>query len=292
MKAVVLAAGEGTRIRRVTHGAVPKELLPIENVPTIRFPIHTISLAGIKDILVVIAPKTKHDVVDTLRSGEALGVNLCYVVQEKYKGKNRGMGSAILSTKPWILKDEDFIVACGDSIVCDFSSKNPFNCLSPLLKIHSKFGPLASILLYPTVSDPSKFGVAKLKGLEEYEGNVYGEVEKLIEKPPSNVSQKFMLGGVNYTMAGYYIFKWKIFSYIVKTKPDMNNEVQITDSMELAIENRERICAVVHGPKKKNTSVDGAYYWDVGLPEEYKEANIRLSSLDLDSLMKRGEIVI
>jgi len=58
MKGVILAAGEGTRIRRVTYGAFPKELLPIGNVPTIRFPIEALRLVGVKDILIVIAPQT------------------------------------------------------------------------------------------------------------------------------------------------------------------------------------------------------------------------------------------
>jgi len=83
MKGVILAAGEGTRIRRVTYGAFPKELLPIGNVPTIRFPIEALKLAGVRDILVVIAPQTKHGIIDGLQSGERFGVHICYAVQEK-----------------------------------------------------------------------------------------------------------------------------------------------------------------------------------------------------------------
>ena len=98
MKGVILAAGEGTRIRDVTYGAIPKELLPIGNVPTIRFPIESLKLAGIKDIFVVISPNGKHSIVQGLKSGRRFGVNLCYVVQERNGNEPRGTGKAILST--------------------------------------------------------------------------------------------------------------------------------------------------------------------------------------------------
>jgi len=75
LKGVILAAGEGSRMKRmkrVTYGGFPKELLPIGRIPTIRFPIEAMKLAGIRDIIIVIAPQTKHGIIDGLQSGAHL----------------------------------------------------------------------------------------------------------------------------------------------------------------------------------------------------------------------------
>jgi len=287
MKGVILAAGEGTRIREVTYGAFPKELLPIGNVPTIRFPIEALKLAGVKDIMIVIAPQTKHGIIDGLQSGEKLGVNISYVVQEKNEEGITGLGPAILSARSWIGPGEDFVVACGDSIVCDFSSNNPMDCLKPLIDVHASNGAIATVLVYPTNSDPRRFGVVKFQRFSEENGVSYGELEGLIEKPSLEVAEKYKINGYHHILAGYYVFKPEIFSYIEKTKPGANNEVQITDAIELALENGEKVCAVVHARNKGN-DVFPCDYWDVGIPEDYKEANKRLMDANFERLMNSG----
>ena len=284
MKGVILAAGEGTRMQKVTYGAFPKELLPIGNVPTIRFPIEALRLAGINDILVVIAPQTKHGIIDGLQSGERFGVNICYIVQEKNQKGLTGLGRAIFSTRGWINANEDFVVACGDSILCDFSSNNPLDCLKPLLKVHSLMNAIATIVVYPTSLNPGRFGVVKFRRLYEDDGVLYGELENLIEKPGLEVAEAYALNGYYYIIAGYYAFKPKIFEYIEKTKPGVKNEVQITDAMALALENGEKVCAVVHGRNRGN-DIFPCDYWDVGIPEEYKAANKRLLEANLEQLM-------
>jgi len=284
IRGVVLAAGEGTRIRTVTYGAFPKELLPIGNVPTIRFPIEAMRLAGVEDIMIVIAPQTKHGIVDGLQSGERCGVNISYVVQEKNEHSPIGLGSAILSTRGRIQSGEDFVVACGDSILCDFSAGNPLDCLKPLIKVHKSTGAIATVMVYPTKVDPTRFGVVKFRSFHEENGVLYGELESLVEKPSLETAKRFRLNGFNYIAVGYYAFKPKIFSYIEKTKPGAKNEVQITDAMALALENGERVCAVVHG-RNKGKDIVPCEYWDVGIPEDYKEANKRLFDMNLDRLI-------
>lgn len=284
MKGMILAAGEGSRIRTVTYGAFPKELLPIGNVPTIRFPIEAIKLAGAKDIMIVIAPQTKHGIIDGLQSGEKLGVNISYVVQEK---GITGLGPAILSARSWIRHGEDFIVACGDSIVCDFSSNNPLDCLKPLVEVHTSNGAIATVLVYPIKADPTRFGVVKFQHLYEEGGILYGELEGLTEKPSLEVAKSCELYRYNHILAGYYVFKPEIFSYIEKTKPGAKNEVQITDAMQLALENGEKVLAVVHA-KNKGKDVFPCDYWDVGIPEDYKKANKRLMDANLELLMSSG----
>jgi len=283
-KGVVLAAGEGARIQRVTYGAYPKELLPIGNVPTIRFPIEALRLAGIEDVLVVIAPQTKHGIVDGLQSGERFGVNISYVVQERNQKSPRGLGPAILSTRRRLRSSEDFVVACGDSILCDFSSENPLDCLRPLIKIHRLTRAIATVVVHPAKADPRRFGVVKFRSYKEENGVLYGELEKLVEKPSLGTAKKFLLNGYNYIVAGYYAFKPEIFSYIEKTKAGAKNEVQITDAMALALENGEKVCAVVHG-RNNGKDLVPCEYWDVGIPEDYKEANMRLLDMNLDKLV-------
>lgn len=284
MKGVILAAGEGSRIKRVTYGAFPKELLPIGNVPTIRFPIEALKLAGIKDISIVIAPNTKHGIIDGLQSGQRFGVNLSYVVQERNKNGLTGLGQAILSAKRWINRNNDFVVACGDSILCDFSSKNPFDCLKPLLKVHLSKRALATMILYPTNFDVRRFGVAKFRRFRCEDEVWYGRLESLVEKPSLEIAETYKSNGFNYVVAGYYAFKPKIFSFIEKTKPGVKNEVQITDSIVMAMENGEKVYGVVHG-KNHGGKVRPCEYWDVGIPEAYKEANKRLLDVNLEQLL-------
>jgi len=288
MKGVILAAGEGTRIRRVTYGGFPKELLPIGNVPTIRFPMEALKLAGINDILVVIAPQTKHGIIDGLQSGKKFGVNICYVVQDDVANGLTGLGQAILSSRGWIKDNEDFVVACGDSILCDFSSNNPLDCLKPLLKVHSSMDAIATVVVHPTTLNPTRFGVVKFQRMREDGLILYGEVESLVEKPSLRVADAFKFNGHYYIVAGYYAFKPQIFSHIERTKPGAKNEVQITDAMALALENGEKVCAVVHG-KNKDNNVSPCDYWDVGIPEVFKEANKRLLEVNLERLISLRE---
>ncbi|MEJ2241414.1 MAG: sugar phosphate nucleotidyltransferase, partial [Candidatus Bathyarchaeota archaeon] len=159
MKGIIVAAGEGSRIKSVTYGAFPKELLPIGNVPTIRFPIEALKLADVKDISIVISANSKHGIIDGLQSGQRFGVNISYVVQEKGKNDLTGLGRAIYSARRWVNGGKDFVVACGDTILCDFTSTIPFNCLQSLVKVHDLHKPLATVLLYPMSSDVSRFGV-------------------------------------------------------------------------------------------------------------------------------------
>jgi len=287
MKGVILAAGEGSRIRTVTFGAFPKELLPIGNVPTIRFPLEALRLAEIRNVLVVIAPQTKHGIVDGLQSGRRFDMDVCYAVQERGEDLCSGVGAGILAAKGWV-GHEEFAVALGDTIICDFSNSNPLACIEPLIRVHRKDDSIATVLVHPIASDPRRFGVVKFRSYREENGTMVGELEGMIEKPDASVAKLFKANGYYYILAGYYVFKPSIFSYIEKTRPGARNEVQITDAMELAIEGGERVSAVVHA-RSKNGNLFPCEYWDVGIPEDYKEANRRLMDKSIDKwLMSEG----
>ena len=281
MKGVILAAGEGTRMKKVTYGGFAKELLPIGRIPTIRFPIEAMKLAGIKDIIVVIAPQTKHGIIDGLQSGARFGVNICYVVQEKAENAVTGLGEAILSVKNWIRQDEDFVVACGDSILCDFSSQNSFDCLKPLLRVHNLKKPLATLVVHPTSSDPTRFGLVKFRSLHDDNETFFGELEALIEKPSIELAKEYKANGYSYVSAGYYAFHSKIFNYIERTPLGAKNEVQITDAIALGLAQGENVWAVVNA-KNKGYNMSPCEYWDVGIPEDYMNACRRLLNMGKD----------
>ncbi len=281
MKGVILAAGEGARMKGATYGGYAKELLPIGRIPTIRFPLEAMKLAGIRDIIVVIAPQTKHGIIDGLQSGTRFGVNICYVVQEKEENAIAGLGRAILSAKEWMGQNEDFVVACGDSILCDFSSQNSFDCLKPLVRVHTLKTPLATMVVHPTNSDPTRFGVVQFHSLLDDSGAFFGEVKALVEKPSIELAEAYRTNGFNYVSAGYYAFNSKIFGYIEKTPLGAKNEVQITDAIALGMRNGEKVWAVVNA-KNKGSELSPCEYWDVGIPEDYMNACKRLLNMGGD----------
>jgi glucose-1-phosphate thymidylyltransferase len=280
LKGLILAAGDGSRIRKVTYGAFPKELLPIGNVPTIRFPLEALRLADINSVMVVIAPQTKHGIVDGLQSGRKFNMDICYIIQEKAENLSAGLGSAILTAKGWLL-NEDFAVALGDTILCNLFGNNPMDCLRPLVDVHRKTDSIATVLTYPTKEDPRRFGVAKLRNLSQQDDYLFGDVERLVEKPGDDLVSNLMTNGYYYAIAGYYIFKSSIFDYIEKTIPDKRNEVQITDAMQLAVENGQKVSAVVHA-RNHNGTLLPLSYWDVGIPEDYRKANATLLNENID----------
>jgi len=280
LRGLLLAAGEGSRIRKVTYGAFPKELLPIGNVPTIRFPLEALRLADINSVMVVIAAQTKHGIVDGLQSGRKFNMDLCYVIQEKGENLSGGLGSAILTARGW-LAGEDFAVALGDTIVCNLFGDNPMDCLKPLVEVHRRTHSIATVLTYPTKLDPKRYGVAKLRDLRRENGYMFGEVERLVEKPEDKVLSSLQTDGYYYVIAGYYIFNSSIFDYIEKTQPDKRNEVQITDAIQLAAENGQRVSAAVHA-RCHNGTLLPLEYWDVGIPEDYRKANVTLLNENID----------
>ena len=139
--------------------------------------------------------------------------------------------------------------------------------------------------MHPINSDPRRFGVVKFGRFREENGIMFGEIENMVEKPDASVAESFRQDGYSYVLAGYYVFKPSIFSYIEKTKPSVGNEIQITDAMELAIENGERVNAVLHA-KSKDGTLFPCEYWDVGIPEDYKEANRRLLDKTIDKWLR------
>ena len=211
-KAVVPAAGKGKRLEPLTL-SIPKEMIRVGTKPVIEHVLDGLKMGGIKDILIITGWK-KGAILDYVGSGERLGINAYYRVQEEQKG----IAHAIQHAKDWIGKDEDFVVTYGDNYF------KPDTVMKDVLKFHKEKGGAATLVLHP-IEDPRRFGVVKI----DESGKVIG----MIEKPTWEQAEEYKSNGVYYNIAGMIIVNAKVFEFIEKTTPGANNELQFTDSLEL-----------------------------------------------------------
>ncbi len=109
-----------------------------------------------------------------------------------------------------------------------------------MMKLHAEKKPIATILLFK-VKDTVGYGIAKFRGLE----NGYGLIEKVVEKPTQEEAEEYKLNNEFYALCGAYIFEPRMFDFIGKTRPGKKKEVQITDSIQLAIEKGEKVYGVI-----------------------------------------------
>ena len=239
MKGLIPAAGLGTRLRPITL-AIPKELLMIGDKAVIEYVIDAMKTVGITEITVVVGWR-KHAILDYLGSGKRLGVKISYVVQDE----RNGLAKAISSGKH-VINDESFLVVLGD----DFFYPKTF--LKEILEFHKKNNVDATIGV-AEVEDVSRHGIIK-----PGDNNT---IVDIVEKPAKEKAPS-KLGCM-----GVYIFKPVIFKAINKTKPGHKNEYQLTDSIQILIE---------QGYNVKYSKIDGEHI-DVGTLEDLRKANLRFS---------------
>lgn len=240
-KAVILAAGKGTRLRPLTL-AIPKEMIRVGTKPVIEHAINVLKAGGIEKILVIVGRK-KEAILDYLGSGERLGVDISYKIQEELKGT----AHAVYQGKDFV-GDEDFVVIYGDNYL------KPYEVMKEIVKFHEERGANATLVLHP-VKDPRRFGIVKI--------DVDKKVLGMIEKPTLVEAQPYKVGDNYFSIAGLLVLKPRIFGYIEKTKLGKENEVWLTDSIELMRRDGHKICAFVF---------KGVRY-DIGTFESLKEAD-------------------
>jgi glucose-1-phosphate thymidylyltransferase len=203
MKAVILAAGQGTRLRPVTL-TMPKPLVPVANQPLIAYAIHVLKNAGLTEIGIVV-----NDLSSPIRAqlggGESLGVKLDYIVQEQ----QLGLAHAVSLCHDFV-GDEPFCLLLGDNI---FQDK-----MEALIRDFPHSSAEAAITLIE-VSDPTRFGIAEI---------IDGKIARVVEKPKNPPS--------NLAISGAYLFKSSIFEAISKIKPSWRNELEITDAIQQVID--------------------------------------------------------
>ncbi len=202
MKAVILAAGQGTRLRPVTL-TMPKPLVPVANQPLITFAINVLKNAGLTEIGIVVNDLSS-PIVTQLRTGENWGVKLTYLVQQE----QLGLAHAVNITRDFV-GDEPFCVYLGDNI---FQDK-----MEAQLRAFPSSDAEAVIAL-GEVSDPTRFGIAQIEN---------GKLVKVVEKPKDPPS--------NLAIAGVYLFRKSIFDAIARIKPSKRGELEITDAIDTLI---------------------------------------------------------
>ena len=195
MKGIILAGGSATRLRPCTK-ITSKQLLPVYNKPMIYYPLNTLIKAGIKDILIIIAPDFAGNFLNLLGSGSEFGVRFTYEIQDKPKG----LADAFIIGGNFIGKD-DVTMILGDNIFEDDFSDDIKNFKSGG-KVFAK-----------EVSDPERFGVVEFDS-----NNKAISIEEKPSKPKSN-----------FAVTGLYIYDNRVVEAAKNVKPSVRGEIEITE---------------------------------------------------------------
>jgi glucose-1-phosphate thymidylyltransferase len=204
MKGVILAGGMGTRLHPATK-ITNKHLLPVYDKPMIYYPLTSLIDAGITDIMIITGPEFAGDFMRLLGSGEDLGVDLTYKIQDKASG----IAGALKLARDFILPDKYFVVILGDNIFTHGLNKEieAFSARS-LLR-----GVLIGGVVLKEVSNPEEYGVATV--------NDAAEVVRIVEKPKHPES--------NLCVTGVYFYPSSVFDMCEELTPSERNELEITD---------------------------------------------------------------
>jgi glucose-1-phosphate thymidylyltransferase len=205
MKALVLAAGKGTRLKPLTN-TVPKHLLPVGNKPILFHVLDYIKEAGIKDIGIVVSPDSGPYIEEAIGAGRGWGGQITFSVQPE----PLGLAHAVKVAQGF-LGDSPFLMFLGDNLIQE-------GIKGFLDEFHASDSD-ASILL-KEVPDPKAFGVAEL--------DPSGRVVHLVEKPKKPKS--------NLAVIGVYLFTAEIHKAIAQTKPSSRGELEITDAIQKLLE--------------------------------------------------------
>lgn len=235
-KAVIPAAGLGTRFLPATK-AVPKEMLPIVDVPMIQIIVEEAVRAGIQDVILVTARHksaiedhfdSNFELEETLdrRQKKALAdvsravSKLCNLISVRQKNP-LGLGHAVLQAAP-IVGDEPFAILLGDELMV---SEKP--SITQLTEVYERTGQSCVAVMEVPESDVSKYGI--VGGKADSPGLI--KVDRIIEKPSAASAPS------RFALPGRYVLDPKIFEYLREVRPGAGGEIQLTDGLEMLARN-------------------------------------------------------
>lgn len=249
MKGIVLAGGSGTRLYPITKG-VSKQLLPVYDKPMVYYPISTLMLAGIRDILLISTPQDLPAFRRLLGDGSDFGVRMQYAEQPSPDG----LAQAFIIGREFI-GDDSVCLVLGDNIfhgagftdllkkaVADASQKT------------SHAAPKATVFGY-WVSNPERYGVAEF----DKDGNCIS-IEEKPQKPKSN-----------YAVVGLYFYPNKVVDIAAQVKPSVRGELEITSVNQAFLE---------AGELKVQTLGRGFAWLDTGTHDSLSEASIYIETIE------------
>ncbi|MBO8220192.1 glucose-1-phosphate thymidylyltransferase RfbA [Prochlorococcus marinus] len=270
-KGIILAGGSGTRLSPITN-AISKQLVPIYDKPMIYYPLTTLMMVGIKEIMIITTKRDEKAFRTLFKNGNHLGISIKYAIQDNPDG----IPQALLIAQEFI-GDSPIVLVLGDNI---FHGSN----LIQSLKEANLDDENSTIFAYP-VKDPERYGVV------EFDGNY--NVLNIEEKPKDPKT--------NYAVTGLYFYQNQVIKKIKNLKPSKRGELEITDLNQLLLsEHRLKIqllgrgaawldtgtCDSLHEASSFIKIIEQRQGFKIGCPEEVSWRQKWISDQQLIKLSK------